>query len=224
MILRAWLPEAEVIAPPIVVGALAVACLVASEWRDWQPGVWLFKPLASASFLWAALAWGAMDSTYGRLVLAALCLCAAGDALLIPRGRGRAFFLGIGSFLLGHLIFAVAFVSLDVSKTGVIGAAIVVGMVALLVWRWLRFNLPSDFRVPVLVYLVVIGGMVTVAFGAAFGAGLWAVGIGAVMFAASDLSVARRRFIAPRFIEQLWGLPLYFSAQFLLASTVATPM
>ena len=210
------------VAAPIVLGALAVACLVASEWRDWQPGVWLFKPLASASFLWAALVWGATESAYGRLVLLALCLCAIGDVLLIPRGRGRAFLLGIGSFLLGHLVFAVAFVGLDVSKAGVVGAAIAVGAIALLVWRWLRPNLPSDFRAPVLAYLVVIGAMVAVAVGAAFGSGIWAVGIGAVMFAASDLSVARRRFIAPRFIEQLWGLPLYFSAQFLLASTVAS--
>lgn len=77
---------------------------------------------------------------------------------------------------------------------------------------------------PVITYLVVIGVMVAVAMGAAFGAGMWAVGVGGVMYAVSDLSVARRRFIASRFIEQLWGLPLYFGAQFLLASTVAVQM
>ncbi len=210
--------------PPIVFGGLAVTCLIASERRDWQPGVWLFKPLASASFLWAALAWGAMDSTYGRLVLGALSLCAVGDVLLIPGGRGRAFLLGIGSFLLGHLVFVVAFVSLDISKAGVAGGAFAVSVVALLVWNWLRPKLPSGFRVPVITYLVVIGVMVAVAMGVAFGAGMVLVGIGAVMFAASDLSVARRRFIASRFIEQLWGLPSYFGAQFLLASTVAVQM
>ncbi|MCH8030236.1 MAG: lysoplasmalogenase [Bacteroidetes bacterium] len=201
-----------------------MTCLIASEWRDWQPGVWLFKPLASASFLWAALAWGARDSTYGRVVFVALILCAIGDVLLIPRGRGHVFLLGIGSFLLGHLVFAVAFLGLDVSRAGVAGGAFAVSVVALLGWNWLRPKLPSDFRVPVITYLVVIGVMVAVAMGAAFGAGMVVVGIDAVMVDASDLSVARRRFIASRFIEQLWGLPLYFGAQFLLASTVAVQM
>ena len=210
--------------PPIVFGGLAVTCLIASEWRKWQPGVWLFKPLASASFLWAALAWGARDSTYGRVVFVALILCAIGDVLLIPRGRGHVFLLGIGSFLLGHLVFAVAFLGLDVSRAGVAGGAIAVGVVALLVWRWLRPNLPSDFRTPVLAYLVVIGRMVAVALGVVFGAGMSAVGVGAVMFAVPALSVARRRFIPSRFLDHFWGLPLSFRPHSLLASTVAVQM
>jgi hypothetical protein len=41
------------------------------------------------------------------------------------------------------------------------------------------------------------------------------------MFYASDLSVARDRFVVFRFSNRAWGLPLYFGAQLILASTVA---
>jgi hypothetical protein len=37
---------------------------------------------------------------------------------------------------------------------------------------------------------------------------------------ASDVAVARDRFVAPSVGNRLWGLPLYFVAQLLLAWTV----
>jgi hypothetical protein len=44
--------------------------------------------------------------------------------------------------------------------------------------------------------------------------------LGAVMFYASDLSVARDRFVKRGFLNRVWGLPLYYAAQLVLASTV----
>ena len=43
---------------------------------------------------------------------------------------------------------------------------------------------------------------------------------GALAFYLSDLSVARDRFIREAFVNRLWGLPLYYGAQLLLAATV----
>jgi hypothetical protein len=39
-----------------------------------------------------------------------------------------------------------------------------------------------------------------------------------VAFYLSDLSVARDRFIAPSIENKVWGWPLYFGAQMVLAS------
>jgi len=39
-------------------------------------------------------------------------------------------------------------------------------------------------------------------------------------FAASDISVARDRFVAPAFINRAWGLPLYYVAQISFALSV----
>jgi len=46
---------------------------------------------------------------------------------------------------------------------------------------------------------------------------------GALMFLVSDLAVARDRFVAQGFINRLWGLPLYYAAQLVLASC-ASPL
>jgi uncharacterized membrane protein YhhN len=43
---------------------------------------------------------------------------------------------------------------------------------------------------------------------------------GAIGFLASDVAVARERFVARSPWNQRWGLPLYYASQLLLASTV----
>ena len=62
--------------------------------------------------------------------------------------------------------------------------------------------------------------MVVTALGNAAARGEVAVAAGALMFAVSDVSVARDRFVAPGFANAAWGLPLYYAAQLVLASTV----
>ena len=42
------------------------------------------------------------------------------------------------------------------------------------------------------------------------------VAAGAIAFTASDISVARDRFVQPGFANRAWGLPLYYLAQVLL--------
>jgi hypothetical protein len=46
---------------------------------------------------------------------------------------------------------------------------------------------------------------------------------GAVLFALSDVFVARDRFVHSGFANRQWGLPLYFLAQLILAASVAAP-
>ena len=65
--------------------------------------------------------------------------------------------------------------------------------------------------------------MVALAASASVAADAPAIGAGALLFAISDVSVARDRLVCPEFANSVWGLPLYFGAQLLLASTVATP-
>ena len=40
---------------------------------------------------------------------------------------------------------------------------------------------------------------------------------GAVLFFASDLGVARDKFVAPGFPNRAWGLPAYYAGQLLIA-------
>lgn len=176
---------------------------------------------AAACFVGLALSLGALETDYGRIMLLGLVLCAAGDALLLPSGQSVWFQAGIGAFLLGHLAYAVAFVGtpLDLPVAAVVGLAM--GIFGFATLRWLQPHLPAEFRAPVIAYVAVISAMVCLAVAASSAGAPLTVALGAVGFAASDLSVARDRFVAPGFVNGAWGLPLYFGSQLLLASTVA---
>ena len=76
---------------------------------------------------------------------------------------------------------------------------------------------------PVRTYMLVIGIMSALACGVTAAGGPWAVAVGALAFTASDISVARDRFVRHQFINRAWGLPLYYAAQLLLAKTSAVP-
>jgi uncharacterized membrane protein YhhN len=206
---------------PALLCGVSVAGLLHAVRRGSERGVWIWKPLAAASFLAAALLWGAPASHYGRLILLGLALSACGDLLLIPRGAAVWFAAGLFAFLAGHLAYAAAFLSLPQSPAALVAGALAV---ALLTWRvgvWLGPHLPSPLRIPVYCYFVAIGGMVALALGATGAGAPLAAGAGAVGFMASDVSVARERFVSASFVNAAWGLPLYFGAQLLLAWSAA---
>jgi uncharacterized membrane protein YhhN len=207
--------------PWIAVTAGATAALLACERRGLRAGVWIAKPIAAAGFVAAALAAGATESAYGRWILAGLLLSALGDVLLIPRDSRGAFLAGLGSFLLGHVAYVLAFALRGLDPTTAAVAAPAVLGASLLALRWLLPHVPEAMRLPVLAYLVVISAMLVCAAGTVGHAGRPAIFAGALAFYLSDLAVARERFVAKGFDNKLWGLPLYFGAQLVLASTVA---
>lgn len=206
---------------PCIVCALAVGGLLLAEWRHAPAGIWIAKPIASASFIWAALSSGAIASPYGMLVLAGLALCMLGDVLLIPVDRPRVFRAGVFAFLLGHVAYAVAFLTRPLSPLGLVAGGALLAVVVLAVLRWLGRSLPADMVVPVRTYMVVIGVMATLACGVTAAGGPWQVAVGALAFTASDVAVARDRFVKREFLNRAWGLPLYYGAQLLIAATPA---
>lgn len=177
------------------------------------------KPVASLGFLIAALGFGALGSSYGAIVLAGLVLGALGDVLLL--GAGKPFFVaGLVSFLLGHLAYAFAFARLPLSVAHGAAAALVLAVVLAIVGRWIWPHAP-EMRAPIGVYMAVIAAMCAAAIAAGGAGAPAAIPAGAVLFAISDLSVVRDRFISPGFANRAWGLPLYYLAQLLIASSVA---
>ena len=204
---------------PVVTCGVAVAGLLVAEARGSQRGLWLTKPFASLSFLWVALAAGALDSVYGRWLFAGLILCLAGDVLLIPTHRPAALRAGVIAFLVGHVAFGAAFLTRPLATWGLVAGGLLLAAALAATWRWLSGVLPADMVASVRAYLVVIGVMATLACGVTAGGGPIAVAAGALAFAASDVSVARDRFVRSEFANRAWGLPLYYAAQVLLALT-----
>lgn len=200
--------------------ALMTAGLLAAEARQSAMLRWVFKPAASACFIALAITSGAMDSESGKAILLGLLLCAAGDVLLIPTQRA-AFLAGMVAFALGHIAYAVAFVTGGVefgaaALTALVIMAVFSGSVVARLWAKL-----GDFQIPVAAYTVIISLMVVASF-----AHLQAVptsqamylSVAAIGFALSDVSVAEDRFAAASFANRLWGLPAYYAAQCLFAA------
>ncbi|MFT4767519.1 MAG: putative membrane protein YhhN [Glaciecola sp.] len=181
---------------------------------------WLFKPLASLCFVALALQAGALESTYGLLLLSGLILCLFGDVLLIP-ANDNTFIAGLSSFLLGHLLFALAFLQLPPKQSAMLISLLPVAALGIISLRWLWPHLPPNMKAPVCAYVAVICAMLIAASSSwGTGPGAWII-LGAWGFAISDLSVARNQFFSPRFSNRLWGIPLYFGSQLLLAWSVS---
>lgn len=204
----------------VLVCGLAVVGLLVVQWQQRPTGRWVFKPLASFSFLMIAWLGGAAATPYGLLVLAGLLLCFFGDLLLILAEHTMAFQAGLASFLLAHITFAAAFLYPPPYLPALIGAAVLLLPAGWRALRWLRPHLPMALVRPVYAYVAAISVMVVTALGMAVGHGTWLVALGALLFAISDLAVARQQFMGTGFADALWGLPLYYTAALLLATSV----
>lgn len=210
----------------LALGALALASVCALVWAyraARQALVWPTKIAAASSFVAAALVLDATASAYGSAILAGLTLSWLGDVLLIPR-RGPYFLFGLVAFLLGHLAYLVAFALRGLDPLATSLAALGALAVAAPVLRWLLPHVAATkpkLRAPVIAYVAVISAMIAAAAGTVAAHAGVAIGVGALGFYLSDLAVARNRFVAPGFVNKLWGTPLYFAAQWLLALSVA---
>jgi len=201
--------------------ALACAGLLASERARSRAGIWACKTTAASAYVAVAVAGGALEHAYGTIVVVALCLCWLGDVLLIPQRRPNCFLIGIGAFFLGHVAFALAFARLGVAVGALAIALPIVAATAWALQRWLGPHLDGMFRAAVPAYIVAIAAMLSLAVSAAVATGSAAIAVGAALFALSDVSVARERFVAAGFVNGAWGLPTYFAAQLILAASAA---
>jgi len=204
----------------LVVSISAVVCLLVAEWADSKLARGAAKMSAASAFVAMALACGALDSTFGQIMLAGFVLCWIGDACLLSSGHSTGFLLGIAAFLLGHVAYAVAFHRLGLDPAGLAIGAVVMAGFGFAMIRWLRPHLPYDFRIPVWSYLGVISLMVVASIGAAGAGASPLFVVGAVAFAISDVFVARERFVQTGFVNAGVGLPLYFGSQMLLAYSI----
>lgn len=205
---------------------LSVACLVfvgallAAE-RVGRPVLaGTVKTMASLCFIALALVLGALSTTYGTIVLVALVLSALGDVALAS-DRPAAFMAGLGFFLMAHIAFSAAFAQAPWSWGALATAAAAMAVVGALSLRWLWPHLGAGSKGPVLAYIVAIMVMCALAIAFAVATGRWLPAAGALLFAASDLAVARQAFVARTFLNKAWGLPAYYVAQLLMAWSVA---
>ncbi len=204
---------------------LATICLanaalyIVAEWSNWRTIRWLAKMSASSAFVIIAIANGAAGSAYGRLILLALIFSWIGDALLLSL-QSKFLLGGIAAFFFAHVAFGVAIASQPLDNMWLAISLAILCAAALAFLRWLWKYLAPFYRVAVPVYLAAISVMASLAIAASVVSMSPLLAIAAITFTASDVSVARNRFVERTIANKVWGLPLYYLAQLLFAVSV----
>jgi uncharacterized membrane protein YhhN len=203
--------------PPIL--ACGAAAIVSAE-LGWRRLFLITKPATSLLILWAAVQVTTGSGAPTAFLVPALALCCAGDVLLMVPGHG--FRVGLLAFLLAQLSFASGFaLRLDglPSPLGLGAAAFPLAGVLFVLRRRL-----GALAIPVASYAFALCLMVWTAWGAwhqspgsAAGQGF----LGALLFGASDVVLAVRRFRAPFRGGQALTLAPYYAALVLITSSFA---
>lgn len=166
----------------------------------------------------ALLALAAFNAWAPDLLVLALALCAIGDLCLSREGE-RPFMAGIGAFALGHLGFAVLFLTAPGSDPSAIfttSSGIIVALLVLIGLVMARILAPraGDLKGPVLIYIPVILLMGI----AALAVPDRTVLVSAFAFIVSDMVLAAETFLLPetrrvRRVTPYLIWPLYWGAQ-----------
>jgi len=210
-------------ATTIVLACILMPVLFYFESKEIPKGILPVKTTISLMFVLAALVQPRPIPAYFAWLLPGLIFCLGGDVFLaLP--QKKMFFLGLVSFLVGHLFYVICFFHTAPPTASVFWGALPASMISLFIFSKLKPNL-GDMTLPVMAYIVVITVMVCGAFSLflepdlAFSGRVLAL-CGAICFYISDIFVARDRFVQKSPINRILGLPLYFGGQFLLSFSI----
>jgi len=194
------------------IAAGASYCLAA--WCGWSgPGVIAWKGAGVALLaLWAASRAASAD---GWLIAAVMALGAVGDVLLDAVGMAA----GAAAFLAGHVVAILLYLRNRRATLTPSQRALGLLVAPLTVAITVAFTLSSGQAVTVAVYAIVLGIMAATAWTSRFPR--YCVGLGAMLFVASDLLIfSRAGPLAGSFVPTLLVWPLYFAGQALIAGGV----
>lgn len=203
-----------------VVGVVTAVLATQGEYKPTRRQVYIFKPVTTGLIIVIALlGTGVTPPLYKGLIVAGLLFCLGGDILLML--PARYFIGGLVSFLVGHLLYIVAFVT----DTGFQFSLL--WLLPLLVFGGVIYSLLhphlGSMRLPVIIYMITILAMAWQALGRwsdqPTSSGLLAA-VGAVLFVLSDSTLALDRFRAKFRSARVIVLSTYWLAQWLIALSV----
>ncbi len=207
----------------IIFGAILLFGLLYYEKKRVGKPLLIVKSALSLLFVVTALLQSHSVATYYHYLLVGLIFCLVGDVCLaLP--QEKAFRAGLFAFLIGHVFYILSFSSLIRFPRWFSLGLFIIAVISAFVFFWLRPHLKS-MLIPVLIYIVVITVMVIGAWAVFWKSSFRFPGralllAGALCFYFSDVFVARDKFIKEEYRNRLFGLPLYYAGQFMLAFSV----
>jgi uncharacterized membrane protein YhhN len=188
----------ELFAKPATMLALVAAAIAAHPGQD---GV----------HLWLVL--GLVFGLCGDVALVAERRFDNGD---LPAEGGRLFVLGLASFLIGHVCYAVAMLRHGTDELGITFGLILALIVILAFGFQVILGAHREgglaLAAAVTLYVAALGTMLVLGIGTS---SLW-IAYGAMLFAASDLALGTDRFISAKFWARITVIVTYHVAQLLL--------
>ncbi len=210
-------PAFALAAAAIVSGGVYLAAI-----RHNKPVVkYILKPGTMFFIILFSMSGGALDSTYGWLILAGLLLSLVGDVfLMLPSDR---FLQGLASFFAAHVLYAAAFwreATLGFLEVFPIIAVLLLAVSGSLFFASLKNEVAEEggggLLIAVTFYIAVISMMVL----AAAMTGNKAAVSGALLFYFSDAVLAWNRFKERFSLAEYLVMGSYFGAQLLIAYSV----
>ncbi len=207
----------------VIFGIILLLGLLYYEKKKDRVPLSIVKSILSLLFVMTALSQPHPVPDYYHYLLVGLIFCLIGDVCLaLP--QEKAFMAGLVAFLVGHISYIFSFSSLiPIYHWISAGLFIMFGMSAF-IFFWLRPHLKS-MLIPVLLYIVVITVMTSGAWAVFWKTSFQTSGrafilAGSLCFYFSDVFVARDKFIKEEYRNRLFGLPFYYTGQFMLAFSV----
>ncbi|MBX3312809.1 MAG: lysoplasmalogenase [Actinobacteria bacterium] len=207
-----------------ILAALAAVFALTDWWATWEGRRrvrYVTKPAVLALLVVIAATIEPFDDTVRTWMVVGLVLSLLGDIFLLGDGKGP-FIGGLASFLLGHVAYVVAMQQAPRSVPWtLVGLVVVLVSVATVGRRIVAGvgDLGEKELVPAVVaYLVVISAMVVSAFGTM---APWAIA-GAMLFYASDATLAWNRFLEERRFGPLAVMVTYHLGQAGLVAWLVT--
>ncbi|MCX7283755.1 MAG: lysoplasmalogenase [Novosphingobium sp.] len=174
------------------------------------PGLWLIAWKGAGAALLAAYAWADHPSRNAHLLALVMGLCAVGDMVLEISFSG-----GAVAFMLGHLAAITLYLRFRRERPA--GSQKAAALTVLVAVPLIAYQITG--RAEVALYALSLSGMAAAAWLSSFPR--YRVGIGAMMFVASDLLIFGR--MGPLAQSALPGMlvwPLYYFGQFLICTGV----
>jgi uncharacterized membrane protein YhhN len=208
----------------VVFGFILLLGLLYYEKKENRKLLLIVKSILSLLFVITALLQLHPVPAYYHYLFVGLIFCLIGDVCLaLP--QKKAFRVGLVSFLVGHVLYIFSFSSLTQIYYWISAWLFIIFCFSALIFLWLRPHLES-MLIPVLFYILVITVMASGALAVFWKSSFQISGrvfilLGSLCFYFSDVFVARNKFIRKEYRNQLLGLPLYYTGQFLLAFSIS---
>ncbi len=204
-----------------LINFLAIASAVIAIYLDYNNihrWFMIFKPLTTILILGIAVVdFRLAPRKFAVLISLGLVFCLWGDIFLLDNSG---FIYGLVAFLIGHILFSLAFISIDGLKTSVV-PVIVLAIFVVIFYGYVKDGL-GDMTLPVMAYILVISFMVWQGISLY----LWQkqkayvlIAVSAVLFMLSDTILAVNLFKVSFPEATIYNLSTYWTSLLLLTNS-----